>query len=355
MSGSHQQFRFIDEKHIESPTTLSLFQGSQPTKKMNPLAHGWSATPLISTELHTGLGTWGRNKRWEYWGIMTPTHIIGVTISSLEYAGVNQLYVVDRATLESHSTEVIDPLARKVTLPSTYADGPAEFVSKNLSIRIDEGDSQGSRTTRIRALGENITLDVTMTRPTTAEALHVVVPWSETRFQYTIKEPALPAHGYVKVDGERHDFGGQFDDQSFGVLDHGRGRWPYSMVWNWAAGSGYSRGSLFGLQIGDKWTDHTGSTENAVIIDGVITKISEELTWEYDRSNWLAPWRVTGSTLDAIFTPFYERVATTSLLVLSGETHQCFGTWSGTYRHTDGTIYPLDGLEGWAEEAQNKW
>ena len=27
----------------------------------------------------TNLRGWGRNKRWEYWGVVTPTHILGVT------------------------------------------------------------------------------------------------------------------------------------------------------------------------------------------------------------------------------------------------------------------------------------
>lgn len=362
--------RRITETELVGPISLSKVVNGKPTLQMNEAARGWSRTPLANTSLYSGPGGWGRNKRWEYWGIMTPQHIIGITVSSLEYAGVNQLYVVDRETLASISIEVVAPLARGVKLPDTYRGGTASFTSRNLNIEITDTEEDGLHITRIQASGTgkfekrstqnagqpaNLNLDVRMTRGVNDDALHVVVPWNEKRFQYTIKEPALPANGTVAINGSQYDFGDDHDSASFGVLDHGRGRWPYSMVWNWAAGSGYSDGKRIALQLGDKWTTGTGSTENALIVDGKLTKISEELEWEYDTSDWLKPWRVSGSNLDATFTPFYERVAVTSLVVLAGETHQCFGSWAGSYTLPDGTIISLDGLEGWAEEARNRW
>lgn len=351
------QSRLIPEKEINPSTSLSLLSSNYPTASLNPSARGWSRRPLADTRLHSGLGTWGRNKRWEYWGIMTPRTVIGITVSSLDYAGVIQLFILDRETLKPWSCEVVDPLARRVQLPETYAQGNARFVSKGLEIAIKESRTATERVTHIKAAGGQgeAAVDVELKRGIEDDALHVVVPWNERQFQYTIKEPAIPAQGKVTVKGETHVFGGEADSASFGVLDHGRGRWPYSMVWNWAAGSGIVDGKRVGLQLGGKWTEGTGSTENAVIVDGRLVKISEELKWEYDRSDWLKPWKVTGQGLDATFTPFYERDAKTSLIVLEGETHQCFGTWSGAFTLPDETKLSLDGLEGWAEEARNRW
>ena len=127
------------------------------------------------------------------------------------------------------------------------------------------------------------------------------------------------------------------------------------MVWNWAAGSGDVDGNRIGLQLGSKWTHGTGSTENAIVINGKTTKISEDLTWEYDTSDWLLPWRVHGTAMDVTFTPFYNRVSVTSMLVLAGTTNQCFGTWSGWVLGPEGTKLSVDGLQGWAEEARNRW
>ena len=49
------------------------------------------------------------------------------------------------------------------------------------------------------------------------------------------------------------------------------------MRWNWGAGSGVVDGRVIGVQVGGRWTDGTGSTENALVVDGRVHKISEEL------------------------------------------------------------------------------
>ena len=36
----------------------------------------------------------GRNKRWEYWNVMTPQHIVALTVSSLDYAAVHEVWVL---------------------------------------------------------------------------------------------------------------------------------------------------------------------------------------------------------------------------------------------------------------------
>ena len=72
-------------------------------------------------------------------------------------------------------------------------------------------------------------------RPTGHESLGVVVPWSDRLFQYTVKDVARPLSGSISVTGTSYDATG------WAVLDHGRGRWPYSLTWNWAAGLGSRR------------------------------------------------------------------------------------------------------------------
>ncbi|MCL1801584.1 MAG: DUF2804 domain-containing protein, partial [Promicromonosporaceae bacterium] len=130
---------------------------------------------------------------------------------------------------------------------------------------------------------------------------------------------------------------------------------PYEMQWNWGAGAGMSHGKTIGVQVGGKWTVGTGSTENAVTVDGRLHYIPEELNWDYDIENWQEPWRITGGGLDATFTPFYDKASHSKLLVLSSRTDQCFGTWSGTFQPESSEIVKFDNLTGWAEEVHNRW
>jgi hypothetical protein len=226
--------------------------------------------------------------------------------------------------------------------------GPSRARGKDLAIDIDE--IRGG--TRLRAATHRASFDVVAALPAAHERLAVVVPWSSTRFQYTVKDVARPASGRVAVDGEIFDVPA---GESWAVLDHGRGRWPYDIRWNWGAGSGRSGGRVIGIQVGGKWTAGTGSTENAVLVDGRLHKIHDELEWDYDIADWRRPWRVFGGGLDATFTPFFDKRSRTNLGVVSARTDQCFGHWSGVYRAASGEEISFDGILGWAEEVHNRW
>ena len=99
----------------------------------------------------------------------------------------------------------------------------------------------------------------------------------------------------------------------------------------------------------------TGSTENGILVDGRMHKISEDLGWDYDLAHPAAPWRVRGERLDATLTPFHRRRAVTEAGVIAVKTYQAFGTWHGHAVLDDGSTVSLDGLVGWAEESRNRW
>ena len=61
------------------------------------------------------------------------------------------------------------------------------------------------------------------------------------------------------------------------MLDVGRGRWPHEITWNWGGGAGRAGDHVIGLQVGAKWTEGSGFTENALIVDGRLTKLGREL------------------------------------------------------------------------------
>jgi Protein of unknown function (DUF2804) len=258
------------------------------------------------------------------------------------------VWVFDRATERAWGKGVTVIPARDVELPARVESGPARARAKDLEIEIlrEEGG------TRLRARIPGASFDVFAALPVGHERLAVVVPWSATRFQYTVKDVARPASGSVTVDGVTHDVP---PGESWAVLDHGRGRWPYDIRWNWGAGSGTSGGRTIGIQVGGRWTEGTGSTENAVLIDGRLHKIHDELEWDYDIAEWRRPWRLTGGGLAASFTPFYDKVTRTNLGVVASRTDQCFGHWAGTFAVPGGDVVRFDGLLGWAEEVHNRW
>jgi hypothetical protein len=329
----------VSEREITAPVDLCL-----PDGHLNPDAVGWSRRPLHTPNLRG----WGRAKRWEYWGILTPTHMIGVTVSSLDYAGLESLYVLDRQTREEVAVDAVVPLARGVVLPERSGAGRAHASADGLTIDVDE-TADG---TRIRAVRGEVTVDVVAARPGGHECLAVVVPWSRRRFQYTVKDVGRPASGVLNLGGERVVID---PSTAYAVLDHGRGKWPYAISWNWSASHGVVDGHVIDLQLGGRWTDGTGSTENAVVVDGVVHKSGADLRWRYHDRDWLRPWHIEGPGIDVTFHPEHVREATTNMLVVANRTHQCFGRFEGAVTADDGTQVRVDGLDGWAEEAANRW
>jgi hypothetical protein len=328
-----------DLLEIDEPRSLCL-----PSGRLDRTAVGWSRRPLHTANLRGR----GRSKRWEYWAILAPTHVLAVTVSDLDYAALHAVYFLGPDGSEVTLSTLV-PLGR-VRLPATCGGGPVAVREKDLSIDILPDESG----VRLLVESPRISADVRVERPPGHESLGVVVPWSDRLFQYTVKDNTLPVEGTTIVDGHSHAFAAG----SWATLDHGRGRWPYRISWNWGSGSGRTDGEVVGIQVGGRWTNGTGSTENALCLDGRIHVIGEELAWEYDRNNWMRPWRIwtpASDRVDLHFTPLHMRADRTSLGILFNDTHQAFGDWSGTMSTDDGRQVRVDGIRGWAEEVVNRW
>ena len=187
---------------ITERVALTLPDGSLDRRSV-----GWARQPLVDTSgvARDGLRRWtrhtGRNKRWEYWGVVTPTHVLALTVSSLDYAAVHEVWVLDRETGRTFGATATVVPARGVELPGSLGDGPARARAKTLAIDVDEVDGG----TRLRARTRDVSFDVVAELPPGHERLAVVVPWSDSRFQYTVKDVARPTHGTLWVDGRTVD------------------------------------------------------------------------------------------------------------------------------------------------------
>ncbi len=338
------------EPELTEPVLLCDPSGT----RLNPAARGYSRTPLLTANL---AGGWGRTKRWDYWAILAGDLVMAVTYADVDYIGMATVWWCDLSTGATGGREMILPLARGVSLPERYGTAPLTFRNSRIDVRIEDLD--GSTRVEVgwhdRGRGR-CRLDATIDRPPGYEALHVVIPWDDRRFQYTAKHQARPARGTLQLGSVTHSFGD--DGDAWGVLDVGRGRWPYRTNWNWGGGAGRSdRGAVIGVQLGAKWTEGTGATENGITVDGVLEKIGAELEWTYDWDHPHRPWRVRhpDGSLDLTLTTRYDRHTKVAAVLMGMEVHQVFGHWAGHVTGPAGERHQLAGLQGFAEECRAKW
>ena len=120
----------MTERELTAPVPLT-----HPDGRVNPDAIGWARQPLVDT---SGIGRGrGRNKRWEYWNVTTPTHILALTVSSIDYAAVHEVWVFDRVAERTWGKAATVIPARDVELAATLVgpdgrDGGARARAKDL-------------------------------------------------------------------------------------------------------------------------------------------------------------------------------------------------------------------------------
>jgi hypothetical protein len=343
------------ERELTEPVDLALADG----RTLNPEARGWSRRPLHRANLRGGFG---RTKRWDYWAILAGDLVLSTVYADVDYLGMADVWWAQLAERRTGGRGVVVPGARGMRLPDLPGSAPLRLERRKLRLEIAD-DADG--TTHLRARwqerdGTPASLDAAVELPADHESLNVVIPWSPRRFQFTSKHQARPASGELVVGDRRWRFGRtRGGEDAWGVLDVGRGRWPYRTRWNWGGGAGRvgDAGPVLGLQLGGLWTEGTGFTENGILVDGRLSKLGSELRWQYDWNEPLRPWRVEdpAGRLRLELTPRHDKHTRIEAGVLGTETHQVFGTWSGTVHPDGGDGIDFSGLQGFAEESRSRW
>ena len=321
--------------------------------RLNPNAVGWSRRPLCDATLP---GPAGRRKRWNYWSFSTPELNFVAAVIDADYMRVVFADLLALADRSWHESRLTLPLVARPRMGGRADDDVVfgwggkriEMLSRGggVDVLVDwPGFPGGDLHAQLRA------------EPTPGqESINVTIPWSDKRYHFTSKQPAIPASGAVRLGGTVYSLSGP---DCFAALDFARGVWRYDSTWNWISASGRdTQGRVVGLNLGAGWTDGTPMTENGVIVDGVAHKIGRAVRFDYDAHDLMRPWRIRsddeGATVDLVVAPFYRHRLNVDALVICSKLDQVFGRVSGTIALPDVTLV-VDGLLATCEEQKARW
>ena len=323
---------------------------------------GWSRRPVLDCNLENArfynlrqLQRF-RIKRWDYYAIFTPQHFFSATIADLGYAGNIFVYFLDFATKELREEGLVIPLSKGVTLPRNSDQGDSLFADKRAQLHFEvlpEGRRVQVSWPGFHA-GRGISADILLRQVPDHESMTIVIPIKNQRFYYNRKINCLPAEGSLQYGNIRESLS---PATCVGSLDWGRGVWEYKSFWNWASASGFMEdGRTVGLNLGCGFGDLSAATENCLVLNGKIQKLSQ-VNFGYEANDFMHPWKFTDSEnrLNMDFVPFKERVARTNLGIIFSEVHQLFGRYSGTVLTDEGIKIQINDLLGFAEEHQARW
>lgn len=347
-------------------------------------AQGALATPGYATALlwdykkdAIAASKW-RLKEWDYYLINDDDYAVALTLADLGYAGLISASVLD---FQNKSYQTSSSLAfftfGKFNLPESSEYGVSEYQNKQVHFRFESKDGVRTIFARFSKFkdDEDLVIDVVLDNEPD-DSMVIATPWAgkPKAFYYNQKIVGMRATGSFSQGELTHTFK---PEDSFGLLDWGRGVWTYDNTWFWAAAQGWQDGKgtqekvhRFGLNLGYGFGNNEDATENMAFLDGKMYKLGkldfgippyEEGACEKLKGcgapyNLMKPWHMHDEEgkLDLIFTPTIDRSDYMNFGVIITDQHQVFGTYSGTVMLDDREFVVKD-LKGFAEVVHNKY
>ena len=302
-----------------------------------------------------------RVKEWDYYLITSERYGVALTIDDNGYMGLLSASILDFANAAERTVSPMFwfPMGRTGFPASSESGDVIKRCKKHFGSFTHEN---GGRRLQFRIErfedDKDFVCDLFLS-DAPRDSMVIATPFAKPKhFYYNQKIIGMRAEGTVTIGSKVCSFS---KDDSFGLLDWGRGVWTYRNTWYWSAAQGEVDGHVFGFNLGYGFGDTSAASENMLFYDGIAHKLgSVDFGIPKDangRDLLLRPWHFTddANRLDLRFTPIMDRASKTDVLVICSDQHQVFGRFSGVVRLDDGTEIVLNDFLGFAEKVFNKW
>ena len=306
-------------------------------------------------------GGFARLKEWDYYYVGNDRFGVALTIADNSYMGLDSISFLcfgDHPWQITKSPMRLFPMGR-TGLPATSAEGITQISDKGYSLTFEVSEGRRLLTAHMDRFRGEEAIDLHLVLGSEPEESMVIcTPFDKPgHFYYNQKINCMRAEGEVTLGSERYEF---HPEDSFGVLDWGRGVWTYHNTWYWGSASGLCGGVDFGFNIGYGFGDTSAATENMLFYAGKAHKLSRvtfHIPMKDGREDYLSPWTFTSDDgrFEMDFVPVLNRSANTDFKVLKSDQNQVFGRFSGTAVLDDGIRLAIRDLMGFAEKVENKW
>ena len=323
---------------------------------------GYATSPVRTYDRSAIRASRLRIKEWDYYLVYNGAFGVALTLADNGYMGLLSVSFLDFENRAEHTVSRMFPFPLGQTrMPASAARGDVRKTLKNAVLAFThEG---GARRLRVQLdrfqNGKPFACDLLLTEePRDSMVIATPFPDRPTAFYYNQKIVGMRAEGTVACNGQVHAFHAA---DSFGLLDWGRGVWPYENTWYWGAAQGLVEGRVVGFNIGYGFGDVSAASENMLFVDGVAHKL-DRLTFHIPtgadgREDYLKPWTFTScdGRFEMDFHPILDRAARMQAGFLCSDQHQVFGHFTGRALLDDGTELYLKDFLGFAEKVYNKW
>ena len=338
------------QTEIASPGPLLNDDGTLAQK-------GWARNLLLEYDRNRVKAGTLRIKEWDYYCILHPEYGIAITIADNAYMGFYALTFFDFINRTETTDYVIEMFSMgKLNMPKNSATGDVVLDHKKLQVSFKHVDNKRQIHFNFPGFSKDVGIHGEIElNSLNKDSMVIATPFKANphAFYYNQKINCLAASGKLVFRDKEYIF---TPENSFGVLDWGRGVWTYNNHWYWGSASGLVDCKPFGFNIGYGFGDTSAASENMMFYDGVAHKL-DQVTFHINTRNYLEPWKFSSNDgrFELDFFPVVDRFSNTNLLILKSKQHQVFGYFTGKVVLDDGTALSINQLLGFAEDVINRW
>ena len=300
-----------------------------------------------------------RIKEWDYYYIGNKDYGLALTIADNSYMGLISVSFLDFKNKIDITKSVMKFFTKgKLGLPSSSKVGNVAFKNKKVDISFTHENDKRHIKLQYKNFSDKKDLRADIILEETSEGSMVIAtPFKKDKhFYYNQKINLLRSNGYMKFGD---NLIGMSED-TYGVLDWGRGVWTYSNTWYWSSMNTVYQGHRIGFNLGYGFGDTSKASENMFFYDDKVFKMLDVHfdipISKYGNDDFMKEWKFRSSTgdINMTFTPILNRHANMNLLVLKSLQNQVFGLFSGYFIIEGKEIY-FENLPGFAEKVTNRW
>jgi hypothetical protein len=315
---------------------------------------GYATRPLIVYNRENIHASRIRIKEWDYLLVMNENIGFAFTISDLGYVHMLSASVLEfdkkRDTTQSNLSRPFSDWL----LPVSSTEGKVSWRSNNIAVDYEIFNNRRRLQVYWKKFYKRSDLKADLWfEEVSPESMVIATPFKKAnQFYFNRKINCLKTSGTLVFNYKIYTFS---EDKDLGVLDWGRGVWPYNIHWYWGTGSGYVEGVPFGFNLGYGFGDTSAASENMLFYDGKAYKLDDVLL-KFGKKK-MDPWIITSSDgrFEGEFYPDLDRAADINLGIISSKQHQYFGKLNAKVKLDDDKVLSIKNFVCAFEDIHNRY
>ncbi|CAG9331277.1 unnamed protein product [Blepharisma stoltei] len=333
---------------------LDMKVGNVTTEDGKLAYSGYLTSPTLKWDPSIFEHNW-RFKQWEFYGIYADNITLAVATVDLGYVK-NVFITIYEKGKDPVTIEEIVPFWVPSNMTQDSLKGTTRFNTTNFFMFF-HNNGKDMKTVVANYKKTEIDINLIFVKGKHQEGMVYLGPMNDdgSKFFYSHKQYNYLVDGYLTYNGKNHLFSKQL-----GVMDWGRGIWPYHSRWIWASGLGVHKGVYLGLNIGELPGKNHYATDDCLFANETVIKIGVVNTQH--PKNLLDPWVFTTvndrphpnyAFMNMTFYPEKVFEKSFSVWVIKSDLKQLFGTYKGIVRTTEYEVEVV--VRGFMEVHHARW